>query len=396
MRKPIPIDDIRALAAELAPAAVEMRRTIHRHPELGDQELRTTALVVDTLEAGGLVPRQRTLKTGLTVDVGHDGPAVGFRADMDALPIDETTDVPFRSEVEGVMHACGHDAHTAIGTYAALISDRIGIDHGRVRFLFQPAEELFPGGATDMVRDGLAEDLSSIMAFHADPSILAGTVGLKIGPITSSSDRFEIVLEGPGGHTARPYETVDLIGAAARVISEVPNLLGRSVDARKPLVMVFGQVHGGKTDNVIPASVTMSGTCRTLDREVWNELPTLVERLTQEVAAPHGAKTTVRYQRGIPPVVNDELVIERLRTAYQNAFGLESVLDSYASLGAEDFSRFLDASAGALVRLGVGFEGRRVDLHSASFDLDESAIETGLVAAVVGTMALLDDALISG
>lgn len=383
-------DRIRALAAELAPAAVELRRTIHRRPELGDHEFETTALLNQVLETEGLVPRPRTPKTGLTVDVGSDGPAVGFRADIDALPISELTDVSFSSEIPGVMHACGHDAHAAIGAYAAIITNRLGLDQGRVRFLFQPAEECFPGGAYDMVRDGLADELDSIIAFHVDPTVTAGTVGLRVGPITSSSDRFEIVLEGPGGHTARPHETVDLIGAAGRLITEVPNLLNRATDVRKPLVIVFGQVHGGQADNVIPSTVTMSGTCRTLDRDVWSALPAALERIAQDVAAPHGAKVTVHYQRGIPPVVNHGTVVERLRATYLSLFGGDAIVESHASLGAEDFSRFLEVTDGALVRLGAGFAGRHIDLHSARFDLDEAAIETGLVAAVSGVLSLLD------
>jgi amidohydrolase len=381
---------IRSLAAELAPAAVDLRRAIHRRPELGDHEFETTALINGVLESEGLMPRPRTPKTGLTVDIGADGPAVGFRADIDALPISELTDVSFSSEIPGVMHACGHDAHAAIATYAAVITNRLELDHGRVRFLFQPAEECFPGGAYDMVRDGLADDLDAIMAFHVDPTVPAGSVGLRVGPITSSSDRFEIVLEGPGGHTARPHETIDLIGAAGRIITDVPTLLNRAIDVRKPLVIVFGQVHGGQADNVIPSMVTMSGTCRTLDRDVWTELPTLVERIAQDVATAHGAKVSVHYQRGIPPVINHGNVVEKLRVGYASVFGPDAIVESHASLGAEDFSRFLEVAEGALVRLGAGFEGQHIDLHSARFDLNEAAIETGLVAAVSGVMALLD------
>jgi amidohydrolase len=392
----IPIEDIRALAAELAPSAVDMRRVLHRHPELGDEEFQTTALVGETLDAAGLMVRNRTPKTGLTVDVGSDGPAVGFRADMDALPIEELTDVPFRSRVEGVMHACGHDAHTAIGVHAAILLHRLGVPAGRVRFLFQPAEELFPGGAYDMVRDGVVDDLHSLFAFHVDPSIPAGVFGLRSGAITSSSDRFEITLEGPGGHTARPHETVDLISAAARVVSDVPSMLTRMIDARRALVMVFGQIHGGKADNVIPTSVVMSGTCRTLDREVWDELPARLERLAQDAVTSFGAKATVHYQRGIPPVVNDGSVVDRLRADYVAAFGHEAVIETHTSLGAEDFSRYLEQTRGALVRLGAGIPGRHLDLHSASFDMDEAAIEHGLVAAAVGVLGLLGQASSGG
>ena len=195
---------IRARAAELAPDAISFRRDVHQHAELGHAEWRTTERVAETLSDNGITPRIRLTRTGLSAEVGEDGPMVGFRADLDALPIVEMTPVPFRSTVDGVMHACGHDAHTAIGLYAAILLQRLGVDHGRVRFIFQPAEEVFPGGAVEIVRDGLVEGIDQLMAFHVDPTIPPGTLGLRAGAITASSDRFEIQVEGPGGHTAPP------------------------------------------------------------------------------------------------------------------------------------------------------------------------------------------------
>lgn len=317
---------------------------------------------------------------------------VGFRADLDALPIDELTDVPFRSGTPGVMHACGHDAHTAIAAYTAIALHRLGLDDGTVRFIFQPAEETPTGGAFDLVREGAIDGLTSLIAFHVDPTNPAGTVGLKPGPITASADRFEISAFGPGGHTARPHDTVDVITAMARIVTEVPAAIGRLVDARRPLALVFGQISGGVADNVIPTRVTASGTSRTLDRGLWDELPSIVERLAQEIAAPYGAKTEVHYTRGVPPVVNDETVIDHLSAAYLSSFGHTRVFPAAASMGAEDFSRFLEKVPGALVRLGVGLDGLDLDLHSASFNMDESAIEFGITAACVALIRLLDAA----
>jgi amidohydrolase len=222
--------------------------------------------VIETLESNRVAVRPRIAGPGLSAEVGTDGPLVGFRADLDQLPILELANVAYRSTVDGVMHACGHDAHTAIGTYAAVLLRRLGIDMGRVRFVFQPAEEVFPGGAIEIVRDGIIDGIEAMMAFHVDPSIPAGTVGLRPGTITGSSDRFEIYVEGPGGHTARPHDTVNTIDVASQIVTQVPQRLAAQIDARSPVTLVFGRISGGQADNVIPASVEMSGTCRTLSR----------------------------------------------------------------------------------------------------------------------------------
>ena len=382
-------EEIRAVVAELLPTVVSLRRAIHRHPELSHEEYRTTELVAETLRSSGLSPRTRTPRTGLTVEIGSGRPAVGFRADLDALPIQEPEGLEFRSEVPSVMHACGHDAHTAIGIGVALALARLEPLPGKVRVIFQPAEETFPGGGQEMVRDGAAEGLDSVIAFHVDPTIAAGRVGLRSGPITASADRFYITLEGPGGHTARPHRTVDLIYAAGKVITDLPALLDRVTDSRAPLVLVFGKVAGGTADNVIPSTVELSGTCRTLDRSVWEDIPGLLEKLIHEIAAPTGAKATFHFQRGIPPVINDEGVIAVCREAISHHLGLEAVTVAPSSMGAEDFARFTEAVPGALLRLGARPGGRDVDLHSSAFQVDEAALETGLHAAVCSVLALL-------
>ena len=383
---------IRAVVAELLATVVNLRRAIHRQPELANEEYKTTELVVETLRNHGLSPRTRTPKTGLTVEIGSGHPAVGFRADLDALPIQEPEGLEFRSEVRSVMHACGHDAHTAIAVGVALALARLEPLPGKVRVIFQPAEETFPGGGQEMVREGAADGLDSVIAFHVDPTIVAGRIGLRSGPITASADRFYITLEGPGGHTARPHRTVDLIYAAGKVITDLPALLDRLTDSRAPLVLVFGKVAGGTADNVIPSIVELSGTCRTLDRNVWEDLPGLLERLVQEIAAPTGAKVTFHFQRGIPPVINDEGVVAVCREAIAHNLGLEAVTVAPTSMGAEDFARFTEAVPGALLRLGARPEGRDVDLHSSGFQVDEAALETGLLAGVSSVLALLSRA----
>jgi len=380
------LDYVRSIATRVAPRAVELRRAIHRRPELGRHEFATTQLVVRALAAAGIDSRVRPAATGLTADMGDGGSLVGFRADLDALPIHEQTGLPFASELPGLMHACGHDAHTAIAVGIALALEELGPLPGRVRFVFQPAEELFPGGADELLGEGAIDGVQAIIAFHVDPTIPPGQIGFKTGPITSSSDRFVITVDGPGGHTARPHDSVDTIFAAGQVITQLPAMLDRLVDARLPLSLVFGRVQGGMVGNVIPTSVELSGTCRSLDHDTWERMPKLIERLVHEIVAPLGAAATISYDVGIPPVINDQFVVAEVEYAVSSVLGTHAVALTHASLGAEDFSYFLQEIPGALFRLGAQRPDRKTDLHSAWFDIDEAAIEIGILA---GTTALL-------
>lgn len=386
----IPPRELRGLVAEVLPTVTELRRAIHRNPELSFQEFATTQRVASVLSDRGLEPAVREAGTGLVVDLGSDRPRVGFRADLDALPIDEPADNPFASQAPGIMHACGHDAHTAIATGLALVLARVSV-RGAVRIIFQPGEESFPGGANAMVREGATDDMSSILAFHVDPSLEAGQIGLRTGAVTGSADRFSIRLEGPGGHTARPHQSVDLVYAAGRVVTELPALLDRLIDPRRPLTVVFGRLQAGQAENVIPTSVDMGGTIRTLDRSLWDELPLLIETLTAQIVAPTGAKAVVDYVRGIPPVVNDPAVVDAARLAIGEILGPTAVVPTPTSMGAEDFSRYLDRIPGAMLRLGSAPD-RSVptDLHSAGFVFNEAALEPGLLAGAAALLHLLD------
>jgi amidohydrolase len=384
-------DRIDHLVADVLPDVVELRRAVHAGPELSGEEYRTTEMISERLRAQGCRPRARTPKTGLTVDIGSDGPLVAFRADIDALPIQEPPGLSFASQVPGVMHACGHDAHTAIGYGVARIMSEIASDlPGRLRVIFQPAEETFPGGAYDLVREGVMDGVASIMAFHVDPGLPSGQIGFKTGAITSSADRFYVTLEGPGGHTARPHQSVDLIYAAGLVVTQLPALLDRLVDARAPVALVFGRIQSGTADNVIPTMAELSGTLRTADREVWEQVPGMLERLVHDVTAPLGAKVIFHYQRGIPPVVNDSTIIGRIQRAVTGHLGEESVTGTFVSMGAEDFARYLDEAPGALLRLGCHDGGAKVDLHSAGFRIDEHCLEVGIRAAIVGLISMME------
>lgn len=380
------------LVAAHAADAIDLRRRIHAEPELGWTEHATTAAVAAHLRGAGLDPVVRPDGIGLVADVGNGPPLVAFRADLDALPIDEAPRHPYASRVPGVMHACGHDAHTATAAGIAVVLHRLGRLAGAVRFVFQPAEELIRGGGAVMAQEGALGSAASILAFHVDPAIPAGTIGLRTGAITGASDRVRITLGGPGGHTSRPHHTVDLVHVAARLVVDLPNHLRRITDPRNPIAIVFGSVHGGAAENVIPTTVELGGTVRLFDLDLWRALPAEVERTVHDIAGPYGATAKVEYEQGAPPVVNDPDLVDAVRSAAEMVLGAEAVLDTEQSLGSEDFSWFLEHVPGALVRLGAGLPDRRVDLHSADFDIDEDAIPTGMLLGAAALLEMLDRA----
>ncbi|MFF8941059.1 amidohydrolase [Streptomyces sp. NPDC014864] len=374
-----------ALHAEL----VAFRRDLHMHPELGNQEFRTTAAIKARLEKAGLTPRVLTGGTGLVCDIGVDtwdgGPDIlALRADIDALPIPDTkSECPYRSTVPDRAHACGHDVHTTVVLGAGLVLadlHRQGRLPRPVRLIFQPAEEVLPGGAGEVIKFGALNGVARILAVHCDPRVDAGKVGLRHGPITSACDRLEVSLDGPGGHTARPHLTTDLVTAAARVVTDVPALVGRRVDTRAGLAVTWGRIESGHAPNVIPQHAELAGTVRCLDIAAWRQAPDIVVAAIDEVANLHGAKSEITYVRGVPPVVNDPGVTELLRDAMTARRGAESVEGTEQSLGGEDFSWYLEHVPGAMARLGVRTPGERTvrDLHQGDFDADESAITVGV------------------
>jgi amidohydrolase len=390
-----------ALRAEL----VAFRRDLHMHPELGNQEFRTTAAIKERLEKAGLKPRVLAVGTGLVCDIGEwdEGrPMLALRADIDGLPIPDTkSECAYRSTVPDRAHACGHDVHTTVVLGAGLVLaelHRQGLLPRPVRLIFQPAEEVLPGGAADAIDCGVLEGVGKMIAVHCDPRVDAGMIGLRQGAITSACDRLEISLDGPGGHTARPHLTTDLVTAAARVVTDVPALVARRVDTRAGLAVTWGRVESGHAPNVIPQHAELSGTVRCLDIDAWRQAPDIVVAAIDEVANLHRAKSEINYVRGVPPVVNDAAVTELLRDAMTARRGADSVEGTEQSLGGEDFSWYLQHVPGAMARLGVRPPGERTvrDLHQGDFDADESAIKVGVelfTAAALLDAALLDAAL---
>ena len=383
--------EIEARVSTYAAELSGVRRDFHAHPELSRAEVRTTRVLRERLQHAGLNARTLPGGTGLICDVGEGHTAVALRADLDALPIQDAKDVPYRSTVPGICHACGHDLHTTVLLGAGLVlADfaREGRLAGRVRLIFQPAEEVMPGGALDVLAAGELDGVRAIYALHCDPRTPVGQIGIRSGPITAASDVLHVRLRGPGGHTARPHATADLVFALAKVVTELPAALSRRVDPRAGLSLVWGRISAGAAGNTIPESGECLGTVRCLDAAAWQEAPELIKGLVQNIVEPYGVVADVRYQRGVPPVVNDSDAAALLAAAGREALGEDAVVSAEQSMGGEDFAWFLDRVPGALARLGttaVGAEGG--DLHRPTFDADEGALAVG-VRLLVATALL--------
>ncbi|MGV9820425.1 M20 family metallopeptidase [Nocardia xishanensis] len=371
-------DAVDSWLAEHAVDLVQWRRHIHANPELSRTEFGTTEFVAAWLTKAGLSPQKMPGGTGLICDIGPDGPRIGLRADMDALPLQEFTGLPFASTVPGVSHACGHDAHTTILLGTALALAEVPDLPVGVRLVFQPAEEVMPGGAVDLVAAGVMEGVERIFALHCDPRLEVGRVGIRVGAITSAADTIELVLDSPGGHTSRPHLTSDLVYAIGTVITGLPGLLSRRIDPRTSTVMVWGAVSAGKAPNAIPQTGMLTGTVRTGDHATWSLLEPMVHEIVDGLLAPTGVRYQLNYRRGVPPVVNDEHSTRLFEDAIR-ALGPDALADTIQSGGGEDFSWYLEEVPGAMARLGVwSGHGEQLDLHQPTFDLDERALEVGV------------------
>jgi amidohydrolase len=360
------------------PQLVATRRHLHAHPELAFAEFETTSFLEQRLRAHGLTPRRLPTGTGLVCEVGSGDPVVVLRADIDALPLADLKDVPYASTREGMCHACGHDVHTTVLLGVLIALATLDGLPGTVRGVFQPAEETLPGGASEVVASGVLDGAARAFALHCDPSVPAGKIGLRTGAITAACDRLDVTLTGPGGHTARPQLTVDLVDALGRLITDLPALLSRQVDPRSGMSLVWGAVNAGIAANAIPQRGHLRGTLRVLDREAWKDAEDLLRSLVERVAATTGAAVDVDYVRGVPPVVNDPRAVALLRAAALETVGSERVVLSPQSMGGEDFGWFADVMPIALARLGTHGGGAPLDLHRGTFDVDEHAIGVGV------------------
>ncbi len=378
------LSQIKALAAELTPRLIEIRRHLHSHPELSGQEYKTAAYVAGVLSSCGLRVQELVGKTGVVAELkgGDDSRILAIRADMDALPIPERVELDFASTQLGMMHACGHDVHTTVGLGTAMLLSQLGAPlPGKTRFLFQPAEETAQG-ARWMIEDGVMAGVSAILGMHAYPTLPARSIGIRYGALTAAADDLDIVIIGESGHGARPHEAIDAIWIAAQVVTALQQSISRTQNPLHPVVLTIGQISGGRAPNVIADTVKLSGTVRSLHPDTRNHLPQWIETIVAGVCQTYGAKCEVTYRRGVPSVLNDPALTELTARCASEALGDQHLLLIHEpSLGAEDFSLYLEHAPGTMFRLGVGFTDRAVNypLHHPKFEVDESAIAAGVV-----------------
>jgi amidohydrolase len=393
----MPSSHLRGVAAAvdaLEPELVELRRDLHAHPELAWQEERTTKVVAERLAVAG-VQVQLLPKSGLIAEVGAgDGPLVALRADLDALPVDDLTSDPWASLTPGAAHACGHDVHTAALVGAGLALAQLHREEplaGRVRLLFQPAEEVMPGGALELISSGALEGVGHVFGLHCDPGIDTGVVGLREGPMTGAADALTVRLTGRGGHTSRPHLTEDLTYALGKLVTELPGALSRRLDPRAGASLVWGVVRAGAAKNVIPASGEAAGTVRMLDAVAWADAEELVRELIDHILAPYRVGAEVNYVRGVPPVVNEPASTLLLASAIEGMLGVANHVPTPQSLGGEDFAWYLESVPGAMGRLGTRTPGGPTyDLHQGDLVVDERATAIGSkVLAAVAIEALV-------
>src|SRR4051812_25162066 len=387
------LTDVPSRVDKVVEEVVAVRRDLHAHPELGWHEVRTTELLRRRLTAAGLSPRVLPTGTGLICDIGSGDTCVALRADIDALPVPDGVDSPYRSTVEGVAHACGHDVHTAALLGAGLVLAQMSADgllDRRVRLIFEPAEEVMPGGALGIIAAGGLDCVHHIYGLHCDPRLQVGQVGLRVGALTAAADRILIRLTGPGGHTSRPHLTADLVYALATVVTELPAALSRRVDPRAGMSLVWGRITSGSAANAIPSRGEAEGTLRCLDASVWRLADELLPSLAAQLVHPYGVEVETEVTHGVPPVINDATAIEVLHDAVVTTLGAGAVAATDQSLGGEDFAWYLEHVSGAMARLGVRPLGTELaaDLHTPGFDPAEEAIALG--TTILTATALLD------
>jgi amidohydrolase len=383
------LSTIQKIATKIAPRLIEIRRHIHAHPELSGQEYKTAAYVSGVLSSYGFHVQEMVGKTGVVAEIlGATAPnkdILAIRTDMDALPILEKTDLSYISKSPGIMHACGHDAHTTVGLGTAMILAELTQIREQpfpstTRFLFQPAEETAQG-AKWMIEDGVMKDVAAILGVHVFPSLPSGVIGLRQGPLTAAADDLEIMIYGESGHGARPHEATDAIWIAAQVITQLQQSISRTINPLHPAVITIGQISGGRAPNVIADQVRLTGTVRSLHADTHALLPDWITKLATDICQLHGASCTVNYTRRCTSVLNNPDLTNLVAACATEALGRDRIQwIADASMGAEDFANYTDIVPGTMFRLGVGFKGRaNHPLHHAQFEIDEEALLAGVI-----------------
>ena len=383
MRPNDPTTPIADAVRALEPALIAIRRDLHAHPELGFQEHRTAGIVAGELERLGIPHRTGIGRTGVVglIEGGRPGPCLAIRADMDALPIEERSGLPFASTAPGLMHACGHDIHTTtlLGV-AAVLRDLAPHLAGTVKLVFQPAEEGL-GGMAAMLDDGLMDGppIARALGFHNHPDLPVGRFGFARGAVLAASDRFEITVRGKSGHAAYPHTTIDPIVAAASLVMQLQTVVSREVPPMRPAVVTVGAIAGGEAHNIIPDEVRIKGTVRTLHAEVRDLAEAALARLCAGLSGMMRAEADFVYRRGVPPLVNDDTVLDAAVAAVRRQLG-DVVAQGEPSLGGEDFALLAELVPSFQLRIGSGAPGRSDKLHNSAYQPDEACIGLGVQA----------------
>jgi amidohydrolase len=372
---------VKELVNEQKDLIINTRRDLHKIPETAYTEKKTAAYVTDYLKREGFEVQTGIAKFGVVglMNTGKPGPTLMIRADMDALPLLEATGLAFSSTHEGIMHACGHDAHMAMALGAATVLNKIKSElSGNIKFLFQPAEE-GPGGAKPMIEAGVMENprVDYSIGCHVWPDIPAGTIGLKAGRFMAAMDRFDIKIIGRGGHGAMPHLCVDALEVGIQVVNALQRIVSRHMNPLEPAVITVGSFHAGSAFNVIPGEAELSGTTRTFNEDIWASWEKRIQKVARGVCESMGAEFELKFDRGYPPTINDESMIEVVRRCAEKVVGKDRVVEPKPTMGGEDMAYYLQKSKGFFYALGVGREGS-APIHNPEFDFDEDILLLGV------------------
>jgi amidohydrolase len=386
---------LKELSESVTEQVIEWRRFLHAHPELSFHEENTSQFVYDTLKSFGNIELSRPTRTSVVGRIigKQPGKTLAIRADMDALPIEEKNTFPFASKNPGVMHACGHDGHTAMLLGAAKVLSGLKDElNGEVRLLFQHAEELAPGGAEEMVQAGVMDGVDAVIGAHLWSPLETGKIGIVYGPMMAAPDTFYITIKGKGGHAAMPHQTIDSIAIAAQVITNLQHVVSRQTNPLDPLVVSVTKIQGGTTHNVIPGSVELVGTARSFDATLRKNVPKLMERVIQGITAAHGADYDFKYEEGYRPVINDRGVTAMMEEAVLDVFGEEAIARLQPNMGGEDFSAFQQKAPGNFFYVGCGNPDKGIVYphHHERFTIDEDALENGVILFVHAAFKFLN------
>jgi amidohydrolase len=373
--------DIRQLVSEHKELVINTRRDLHRIPETAYTEKKTSAYVTEYLTREGLEVQTGIATYGVVglLKTGRSGPTLLLRADMDALPVTEETGLSFASTHEGVMHACGHDAHVAMVLVAATVLNRIKDNlNGTIKFLFQPAEE-GPGGAKPMIDEGVLENpkVDYSIGCHVWPEIPEGTIGVRSGPFMAAMDRFDIKIVGRGGHGAMPHMCVDALEVGTQVVNALQRISSRHMNPLEPAVVTVAMFHAGTAFNIIPGDAELSGTTRTFNLDIWNSWEERLEKVVRGVCESMGAEFELKFSKGYPPTINNDSMAEVVRRCAQKAVGENNVVEPELTMGGEDMSFFLEQSKGCFYALGVGRQ-EFTPVHNPRFDFNEDVLVLGV------------------